>query len=166
MVGGAGDIHSIENPDVMIEGPGSTFAGRDIFAPAAALLASGEATLADLGPPLDPGQVLPLMLPLPKVEQSTVHGEVLWVDWYGNVQTNVGPEEMAEIGVQPGESVGVRVGASSHVGRFVTTFGDVAMGEVAIHLDSAGLIAVAVRGGRASDELSLAAGRPLSLRRT
>jgi S-adenosylmethionine hydrolase len=166
MVGGAGAIHAIENPDVMIEGPGATFAGRDIFAPAAALLASGEASLADLGPPLDPGQVLPLMLPLAKVEQSAIHGEVLWVDWYGNVQTNVGPEEMTEIGVQPGESVEVRVGASAHVGRFVTTFGDVAMGELAVHVDSAGLIAMAVRGGRADDELSLAAGRPLSLRRS
>ena len=166
MVGGAVAIHAIENRDVMIEGPGATFAGRDIFAPAAALLAAGEATLADLGPALDPGQVLPLMLPLPKVEGSAIHGEVLWVDWYGNVQTNVGPEELAAIEVQSGDLVEVWVGASAHEGRFVTTFGDVAMGELAVHVDSAGLIAVAVRGGRADEKISLAPGRPLSFRRS
>ncbi|MGH8924059.1 MAG: SAM hydrolase/SAM-dependent halogenase family protein [Acidimicrobiia bacterium] len=166
MVGGAGAIHAIENPELIIEGPGATFAGRDVLAPAAALLAAGEATLADLGPALDPGQVLPLMLPLSKVEESAIYGEVLWVDWYGNVQTNVGPEEMAVIGVAPGEPVEVRVGASTHEGRFVTAFGDVGAGELAIHVDSAGLIAIAVRGGRADEELSLAAGRPLTLRRS
>ena len=166
MVGGAVAIHAIENREVMIEGPGNTFAGRDVFAPAAGLLAAGEATLADLGPELDPGQVLPLMLPLPKVEESAIHGEVLWVDWYGNVQTNVGPEDLAAIGVGPGESVEVRVGASAHEGRFVTTFGDVAVGELAIHVDSAGLIGIAVRGGRADEEISLASGRPLSFRRS
>ena len=164
MVGGALAIHAIENREVMIEGPGHTFAGRDVFAPAAALLAAGEATLPDLGPELDPGQVLPLMLPLPKVEESVIHGEALWVDWYGNVQTNVGPEDLAAIGVREGESVEVSVGAIDHVGRYVTTFGEVAMGELAVHVDSAGLIALAVRGGRADEEISLAPGRPLSLR--
>src|SRR5690606_31740882 len=50
MIGGASRIVSIENPEAMIPSPGETFHGRDIFAPAAGLLASGEATLDDLGP--------------------------------------------------------------------------------------------------------------------
>ena len=50
MVGGASRMVSIENPEAMIPSPGETFHGRDVFAPAAALLASGEAAIEDLGP--------------------------------------------------------------------------------------------------------------------
>ena len=94
MVGGAGLMVSIENPEAMIPSPGETFHGRDVFAPAAALLATGDAAIEDLGPALAPGEVRPLLLPLPKVEGSTVSGEAWWVDHFGNVQTNIGPEEM------------------------------------------------------------------------
>ena len=37
----------------MIPSPGETFHGRDVFAPAAALIAAGDATLEDLGPLVD-----------------------------------------------------------------------------------------------------------------
>ena len=50
MVGGARVMVSIDNPEARIPSPGETFHGRDVFAPAAALLASGEAAIQDLGP--------------------------------------------------------------------------------------------------------------------
>ena len=103
MMGGAHAINSIENPEVMIPGPGATFQGRDLFAPAAAFLASGEAALDDLGPAVDPASVMPLMLPLPKVELNMVIGEAWWVDVYGNVETNIGPDDLMVIGARPGE---------------------------------------------------------------
>lgn len=164
MVGGAEAIHAIENPEVIIPGPGATFQGRDVFAPAAALLASGEAELIDLGPPLDPGSVLPLMLPLPKIEPPSIHGEIFWVDWYGNASTNFGPEDLAAIGVDPGDEVAVTVAATVHPARYVTTFSDVAPGSLAVHVDSAGMVAVSIRGGRADEELNLVSGTALSLR--
>ncbi|HKX74811.1 MAG TPA: SAM-dependent chlorinase/fluorinase, partial [Acidimicrobiia bacterium] len=64
MVGGASAVHALENPEARIPGPGATFQGRDIFAPAAALLASGEASLEELGPPVEPDSLMPMMLPL------------------------------------------------------------------------------------------------------
>ena len=164
LVGGATAIHSIENPDVIIPAPGVTFQGRDVFGPAAALLSSGEASLADLGPALNPGSVMPLMLPLPKVEPPLVEGEVLWIDWYGNVETNVGPDDLAIAGARPDEELEVRVGSGWHVARFVRTFGDVPTGQLAVHIDSAGLIAIAVRGERADEELSVSVGMPVAFR--
>ena len=158
IMGGAHSIHSIENPEVMIPGPGATFQARDLFAPAAALLASGEADLDDLGPAVDPASVMPLMLPLPKVELNMVVGEAWWVDVYGNVETNVGPDDLMIIGARPGEPVGVRIGAIDHEAKWVGTFGEVGDRELAVHVDSAGLIALAVRGGRADDELNAVAG--------
>jgi S-adenosylmethionine hydrolase len=164
LVGGAEAIHAIENPEAMIPGPGSTFQGRDLFAPAAGLLASGEAEPAELGPPVDPASLVPMMLPLARIDPPLVVGEAWWVDTYGNVETNVAPEDLEMIGLRPGAEVEVRVGASWHRGRWVATFGEVGEGELAIHLDSAGLIALAITGGRAEEELALTSGMTVSFR--
>jgi S-adenosylmethionine hydrolase len=166
MVGGATRMASIENPEAMIPSPGATFHGRDVFAPAAALLASGEAALDDLGPAIDPAEARPLILPLPEVDSSTVVGEAWWVDHFGNVQTNIGPEEMAEIGLAPGMVATAKIGSSLHSARWVDSYGQVDVGEVLLHVDSAGLMALAVREGRADEDLDLVAGVSVTLMRT
>ena len=158
MVGGATEMVSIENPEAMIPSPGETFHGRDVFAPAAALLATGEAKLADLGPVLPPDQVRPLLLPLPNVEGLTVSGEAWWVDHFGNVQTNIGPDELAAVGLVPGTMINLMIGAIIHAIPWVGTYADVGQGEPLIHVDSAGLIAVAVREGRADELLHMSNG--------
>ncbi len=158
MMGGASTMVSIENPEVMIPSPGETFHGRDVFAPAAALLASGEAGLEDLGPELSPGDVMPLMLPLPEVRDGAVTGEAWWIDRFGNVETNVGPEELEAGGMSPGAVVTARVGSAVHSMPWAAAYSDVEDSELLLHIDSAGLAAIAVRGGRASDRLDLAEG--------
>lgn len=163
MVGGATRIVSIENPETMIPSPGATFEGRDVFAPAAAVLSSGEAALEDLGPALDSEGAMPLMLPLTEVDSTTVSGEAWWVDHFGNVQTNIGPDDLAQIGLSPGTVVTVKVGSTLHSVPWVTSYGEVAEGEELLHVDSAGLIALAVRGGRADEALNVAAGVSVTL---
>src|SRR5207244_11682896 len=56
-----------------------TFEGRDVFAPAAAALASGV-PIETLGPPTDPP------IPLPDTGPR-----VLWTDGFGNLVTNLKP---------------------------------------------------------------------------
>lgn len=158
LVGGASKIVSIENPEAMIPSPGATFHGRDIFAPAAALLASGEAAIDDLGPVLDGNEVSPMLLPLSEVEDGVVTGLCWWVDGFGNAQTNVGPEDLVAVGLGPGDEVAVSIGATTHQFPWVGAYSDAPEGEALVHIDSAGLIAVAVNGGSAAAELQLAAG--------
>lgn len=158
LAGGATKIVSIENPEAMIPSPGSTFHGRDVFAPAAALLASGEADLDDLGPVVDGEQVSPLLLPLPEIENGLVKGKCWWVDAFGNVETNVGPDDLATLGLAPGDVVKLKIGATEHELEWVKAFSDVGDGKPLIHVDSAGLVAVAVNGGSAADELTLGDG--------
>lgn len=165
MMGGASRIVSIENPEVMIPSPGSTFQGRDVFAPAAGLLASGEATLDDLGPELSGAEVTPLLLPLPDVDEGSVGGMVWWVDRFGNAQTNLSPDELAAMGWSLGQVLTVRIGASIHNLPWVSTYSDVEDGEALLHVDSAGLLTVAVRGGRADDDLNLYDGLSVSFTR-
>lgn len=153
MVGGASRIVSIENPEARIPSSGDTFHGRDVFAPAAGLLASGEATLDELGPVLSEGAVAPLLLPLPEVASGNAVGEAWWVDGYGNAQTNVSPEELAAVGIRPGTTVTVKVGPRLHQLAWVKSYGEVAEREPLVCVDSSGLMALAVRGGRADEDL-------------
>jgi hypothetical protein len=158
LVGGASKIVSIENPEAMIPSPGATFHGRDIFAPAAGLLASGEAAIEDLGPVLDGNDVTPMLLPLPEVEDGMVSGQCWWVDGFGNAQTNVGPDDLAEVGVAPGSDVAVSIGATTHHLPWVGAYSDASEGSPLLHVDSAGLIAIAINGGSAAEELRIATG--------
>lgn len=158
MMGGASRIVSIDNPEAMIPSPGETFHGRDVFAPAAALLASGEMAVDDLGPVVPGEEVTPLLLPLAEVEGTTVSGEAWWVDRFGNVQTNISPGDLEDLGLGAGDVVTLRVGAAIHTLRWVSSYADVAEGEPLLHVDSAGLMAIAIRSGRAEEELNLAEG--------
>jgi S-adenosyl-L-methionine hydrolase (adenosine-forming) len=163
MMGGASQVVSVENPEVMIPSPGETFHGRDLFAPAAALLASGDAALGDLGPLVDGAQLTPMLLPLSDVSGSTVVGEAWWVDGYGNVQTNITPEDLADIGIIHGETVTLTVGSTIHNVSWVTSYSDVPEGDVLLHVDSTGLVALALRGGDASEAFNLVEGVAVSL---
>lgn len=154
MMGGAHNIVSIENPDFRLPGAGATFWGRDVFAPAAAALAAGEALLDDLGPTAH--QVTPLLLPLPEVTPGRVSGEAWWVDTFGNVQTNISPDDLRGAGLGDSPELGVRIGASVHRIRRAAAYADVPKGELLVHVDSAGLLAIAMREGRACDQLNLA----------
>lgn len=163
LVGGADEVVSIENPEAMIPSPGETFHGRDVFAPAAALLASGDAGLGELGPALAAEEVKPLLLPLPETHGSSVAGEAWWIDTFGNVQTNISPDDLSMTGCSPGDVIDARVGSTVHTLRWAGSYSDVDEGGVLVHVDSAGLMAIAVRGGRADVTLGLREGSTVTL---
>jgi S-adenosylmethionine hydrolase len=156
MVGGAGRVVSLEDPRFILPAAGASFDGRDRFGPAAAVLASGQAQLEDLGPLVDGADLAPLLLPLAEAEGEGVRGEVWWIDRFGNAQTNLGPDDLAALGLAPGDTIAVEVGATAYEVPWVTAYGDVDHGETLLHVDSHGLIALAVREGKASDRMQLA----------
>lgn len=166
IVGGADVIVSLEEPLFQLPSRGATFAGRDIFGPAAAVLASGQAEITALGPTLDPGSITPLLLPLSEVAPSGgIRGSVLWIDSYGNIQINVTPDEVRSLGLSEGNDVLVTVEMQQYRIVWGLTYGDVEEGEVVLHTDSHGQMALAVRGGRADDEFPLGVGDMILLGR-
>lgn len=164
MVGGALQAVSLESAEFRLPFHGSSFDGRDVFAPAAAVLASGEATLDELGPTVDPGSLMSLLLPLVDHGDGVVQGEVWWVDGFGNAQTNISPEDLALIGVDPGDRVVLQVGSSVHEMEWAPTYGSVDRGTPLVHADAHGLMTVAVREGSASSSLKLHTGLSVGLR--
>lgn len=152
MAGGAGRCVELTNEDYRLAAPGATFAGRDVFAPAAAHLCNGV-DLAELGEAIDPLGLLPGVLPLSREEEGELVGEVLWVDRFGNAQLNIGPGEVAEWG----ETLRLRVGGQVRTATVATTYAEVGIG-VGLVVDSYGLLSVALDRRSAALELDLAAG--------
>ena len=123
-----------------------TFHGRDVFAPAAARLASGGA-LADLGPAVrDPVR---LKAPLLKVEAGDLVGEVVHVDRFGTLVTNL-PASACHAGAE------VRLGR--HLVPLHATFGEVPGGSPVAFVGSGGTLEIAVRDGRADAVLGYGRG--------
>lgn len=161
MVGGATAAVELTNPAYQLAAPGPSFAGRDVFAPAAAHLCAGV-PLTELGEPVDPAVLLPGIVPLPREEGGALIGEVLWVDRYGNCQLNVDPDE-----VEPwGERIQlrwVRPREGNRTATRVRAYDDLATGQVGLAVDSYGLLAIVVHRGSAADTLGLAAGDEIHL---
>ena len=158
MAGGAERAFLLTNTELHLEAPGTTFAGRDVFAPVAAFLCNGGA-LEEVGEEVDIATLMPGLVPLPSKETHPSHGEglrceVTWVDHYGNCQMNVGPEDIAHFG----PVVRVVVGDDVRSARVESHFAAIAEGAIGAVIDSYGMVALAVDRGSAAQALRLQAG--------
>lgn len=125
-----------------------TFHGRDLFAPAAAALARGT-PWTSLGEPL-PTVPVRLHPPAPFYEGKVVVGEVISVDRFGNLVTNLTPTEVPSYAVLEVED--------TEVGPLRRTFSDVEAGQLVAYLGSGGQVEIAVRDGSASRRIGLGVG--------
>jgi S-adenosylmethionine hydrolase len=137
-----------------------TFEGRDRFAPAAASIALGV-PLESLGPALTNPRLL--NIPTAVRREDGIAGEVLRVDHFGNLISNIG--RLAYDDLIRGGRVAVRVG-SHGIDRVVNTYADVAPGELCALFGSTDHLEIAVNGGSAAERLGLGRGAKVDIRRT
>lgn len=158
LVGGASRAVELTSAEHRLPSLGSTFDGRDVFAPAAAHLGAGV-PLDELGPEIDPATLTPGVLPLSHVDDGTLVAEVLWVDGFGNCQLNVDPTEVGEYGGEMRLTIGddVRIGVRGDAYDKIPT------GRIGLVVDSSGLLSLAVARGSAAAELGLAEGTEVRL---
>lgn len=133
---------------------GTTFDGRDVFAPAAARLARGAAP-EELGPPT---ALTSLARPCPQPCPGGARGAVAHVDRFGNAVTDV-PTAWVPAGTS---EVGVRWGRRSRRVPFVTSYEQAGRGHVAVLGSSFGSLEVAIAEGRAARRLGLRVGSRLT----
>ncbi len=131
-----------------LEPRSSTFHGRDVFAPVAAALAAG----------IDPGALGPersdlehLVLPEPRRLGQAVSGEVIYVDRFGNLTTNLPPDAL------PRHVVWVRVG-DARIAGVSPSYAAAAKGALVAVVNSWGLLEIALRDGSAGAHLGLGVG--------
>ena len=167
-VGPIFEARELTDPRWRLDPVSATFHGRDIFAPAAAHLASGV-SFSELGPTIHPSLLVRIEMPVPVIAPGSLEAQVVTVDVFGNRQLAAGVADLVAAGFVPGVAVEI---SSAHpddedvavtpatVGR---TFADVVPGALLVFEDSSGRLAVALSGGSAAAELAYAAGHTVTL---
>jgi S-adenosylmethionine hydrolase len=159
MAGGAKRAVSLTNDDYHLPAPGPTFAGRDVFAPAAAHLCAGV-DLAELGELVDPITLLPGIMPLSRHEEGAVTGEVLWVDRFGNIQLNVDPDDLLLMN----DPLVLVSGDKTRKAIRVRSYSDLRSGQIGLVTDSYGLVSIALDRRSASEELRIGSGDSVTIK--
>ena len=140
----------------------NTFHGRDIFAPAAAYLWRGT-PISALGPAVDPNSIVRLDLPGPVESPREVRGEVIYVDGFGNLVTNIDRGTAERFGTRfRHKSLSVRIKGGAAM-RLLDAYGDAPKGVPLAIFGSFGLLEVAIRDGNAANRFAAGRGTSVSL---
>jgi S-adenosylmethionine hydrolase len=141
-------FYHLDQPEYWLEQVSHVFHGRDIFAPVAAHLANGV-RLDQLGTPIvDPVRQ---SLPQPIPTATGWVGEVIHIDHFGNISTNI------LAGHLQGKNVRVLLGGATIEG-LVATFGERNPGELVALFGSTGNLILAEVNGNAAQRLQVVVG--------
>lgn len=156
MVGGPKRVIELTNLDFQLNGPSTTFDGRDVFAPAAAHLVNGV-DIAELGEIIDPNGLVPALIPVSYLDGEALHTEVLWIDQYGNIQLNIGPEDLPEDELQ------IKIDDQIHSVDRVTAFEQISESGLGLIVNSTGLVEIAAFRSSAANELRASIGDSIQI---
>jgi S-adenosyl-L-methionine hydrolase (adenosine-forming) len=156
VLGGAEAAFQISSPGIVLSPVSQTFHGRDVFAPAAAHLASGV-PIETIGPEIDLATLHTLEVLGPMVAPGAIGARVVGVDGFGNVQLNVTRDHLAGAGIE-----GSLRFAGTEV-PLVATFTDLPPNGLGAIIDSQGYVALVVNQGSAAEMLHLGAGSTVVL---
>jgi len=148
-------IVALENPQFWLPQQAATFHGRDILAPAAAHMVAGVDPV-QLGPLRD--ELVMLDWPQPQRNARGLAGEVLYVDSFGNILSNITREHIAALGSPASMTIEL---AGRQIRGLVRSYGAALAGECVALIDSQGRLEIAVVEGNAARDLSVRAGAPV-----
>ncbi|MHB8302465.1 MAG: SAM hydrolase/SAM-dependent halogenase family protein [Acidobacteriaceae bacterium] len=159
--GGKIEHRRIQNPKYMLPAQSRTFHGRDIFAPAAAHLATqierGSVAAETFGPVIEEIIQLPIPEPVHNSDGS-VEGVVLKSDRFGNLLTNVAARDLPH----PTEKRVIAIG-DVRITRFVRFYAEVPQSEIFAIVGSSGLLEIAMNCGSAKEETGITPGTKFRL---
>ena len=149
------ELHEIQNPAFRSPNVSDTFHGRDLFAHAAACLAGG-APPDRAGPRIDQPVVLPPCEP--HETPKGVAAQVIWIDRFGNLITNIAREKWRDR--LDKRRFTIRAGSLT-VDCLNRTFGEVEAGGAVAYWGSTGMLEVGINRGSAAEVAGLSVGDPI-----
>jgi hypothetical protein len=157
---GIKSIYEITRMDLLPPRVSDVFHGRDIFAPAAALLAQGLKP-SDLG--VEVSEYQRLTLYTLRIEAGRIDAKVIHVDGFGNLVTNVTYESLENAGVKLGSTLQVQVGDKTYEMPLVRNFSAVPVGDLLLLVAGGGYLEISVNQGDASARLGVGKGTEVTL---
>ena len=155
-------VVKLTSPRHRLTNVSATFHGRDIFAPAAAYLWRGT-PISALGPALRSTSIVTLELPRPTESSRELRGEVVYVDGFGNLVSNIDrrtAEQFASRFRHKSLSVRIKGGAAMSI---LDSYGDAPKGASLAIFGSFNLLEIAIRNGNAAAKFAAGPGTPVSL---
>jgi S-adenosylmethionine hydrolase len=146
-------LHAIENPAYRLPATGSTFHGRDIFAPAAAHLSLGR-PMRSFGRRKE--DFLRLDFPAPYSLRGAVAGEIVHVDRFGNAITNITPKDLEALGRDAAREAVLKAGGASF--PLAAYYAAVPGGKPLSVAGSCGFLELSLNGGNAAKKFGLKRG--------
>ncbi len=159
---GVDEIREVSNRELMRADVSSTFHGRDIMAPVGAHLSIGTG-FSRVGPGIEDMKLLEIEGP--RLSGGEIQGEILRIDDFGNLVTNVKEDLIKELG-RPGTTFIIQIEGEELEVPFVKTFGEVPKGEELCYLGSANLLEIAKNQGNLAHDLNLEKEDELNMRIT
>ncbi len=154
-----GEIVELKNAEYFLPHVSRTFHGRDVFAPVAAHLSLGV-SLATLGPPvIDPVR---FDIPQPVVVENHITAQVIHVDRFGNLITNVTDETLRRWQGQANVVIEI---AGQRIEEVSATYSAAASHGLIALFESSGHLEIAVREGSAAERLGVGRGAPVHISR-
>ena len=141
------EIRELQNPYYKRSQVSPTFHGRDLFAPFAAHIAAGVPA-PSIGPVVD----APVTFEIPDAHaqpDGSIQGNVIHIDFFGNVITNITAEMLA---AHPGWAFEL---AGKRVDETHRTYAYAGEGEMFALIGSQGFLEIAVRNGNAARTLGV-----------
>lgn len=148
-------VYAIENPQFMRSRVSATFQGRDVFAPAAAYLASGCPA------PSFGSAVSDYVVPdfsKPRLEENAVLGNILHVDAFGNVITNISSDSIKMRAGEKTKTLKVEMHAETVALNYCAAYGDVPPGEAVALVGSHDFLEISVNQGSAAKRFNVKRG--------
>jgi S-adenosylmethionine hydrolase len=140
-------VYSIENSDYMQSKVSNTFHGRDIFAPVAAHLTIGVKP-CEFGPEIH-DYVVPTFVK-PQTKKAEIVGEVLHIDDFGNIISNISAQQLNDVKITTGCTVNVKIGEYVLDLPVCLAYGDVNQNDSLVLVGSNAFVEVAVNQANAA----------------
>jgi len=151
---------TIENATYLLPHVSNTFHGRDIFAPVAAHLSLGV-PLADIGTPVH--NLVQLSIPTMHIADDTLSGEIIKVDSFGNLITNISQADFVAF-TETASSYIIQAG-DARITRLNRAYAESGISEPLAIIGSFGLLEIAVNCGSAEERLGLKRGDAVIIRK-
>jgi S-adenosylmethionine hydrolase len=154
------EVRQIENKQYRLDSEGTTFDGRDLFAPAAAWLTKGQQ-------PGSYGKLIRDYVKLPPVEPqwqgSVLAGTIVYVDRFGNLISNLTPFHVQDVqGRARRSTVSIRIGSVT-IDGLVRSYADGDRAAPHALINSNGQVEVFLKEGSAADALKVSRGEAIML---
>jgi len=157
---GVESVYEITRMELLPERVSQVFDGRDVFSPTAAHISRGMDP-QELGEKIEEYKSLPSYHT--EISGDTIETEIIHVDGFGNLVTNVTYEILNEAGVKVDDKFRVKVGSMEMKLPYVKNFSAVPKGELLTLVAGGGYLEIAANQGNAQKHLKIERGQKITL---